>query len=230
MILGITPARGGSKGIKKKNLAMVKGKPLLQYTFDCVANLTCLDDYIVSTEDSEIANYAKKAKVSVPFIRPAHLATDDAAMMPVLKHALLSYEEMNNTEIDVLILLDATAPLRKAEDVEKALHMFNTNHCSAVVSGNLPSRNPYFNMVKPSGKFVEMAINSSDKSYSSRQSSPTVYDLNTVVWIFSRETVINEDRIPKKTCFYHVPLDRCIDIDTEHDLTYLEFLLQREKA
>jgi CMP-N,N'-diacetyllegionaminic acid synthase len=228
MILGLTPARGGSKGIPGKNIRLVRGKPLIAYTIECAKNLPILDEYIISTDDKGIAETAEKYGAKVPFMRPEKLAEDTAAMMPVIKHALLEMEALHSKTIEAVILLDPTAPLRDPVDIEESYKIFSENDCDVVVSCNEAHRNPYFNMITMRDNYFEL-VNKADFDVSRRQDAPVIYDLNTVVWIFSRKAVMEQTRMPKKTLMYKVPSERCIDIDTFEDLDYLEFKLERKE-
>jgi N-acylneuraminate cytidylyltransferase/CMP-N,N'-diacetyllegionaminic acid synthase len=119
-VLGIIPARGGSKGVPGKNIKVLAGKPLIVHTID-VALKSNLHSVIVSTDDEAIAEVSKKAGAKVPFIRPAELATDSAKSIPVALHALKAMEEIEEIVYDAIMLLQPTAPFKTIEDINKAL-------------------------------------------------------------------------------------------------------------
>ena len=226
MILGLIPARAGSKGVPNKNIRMVNGKPLIAYAIECGLTCPLIDQLIVSTDGPEIAKIAKDFGASVPFMRPAELAEDTSPMLPVMQHAVLMAEKKYGKRVEFLILLDPTGPLRIEDDLTACISMLNEQDCDAVVSANKAHRSPYFNMVKINEGYVDLFSSLEGGDISRRQDSPEVYDLNTVVWGYKRPALMEEnERIPKKTKLLLVPPERAIDIDTEHDLFILETLL-----
>ncbi len=231
VILGVIPARGGSKGVPGKNLRNVAGKPLVAHAIECSALCASLDKVIVSTDSTEIAQVAEAAGASVPFIRPADLADDNSPMIKVLRHALLAIEQVEETQVEAVVLIDPTAPLRKVSDIEGAIALFQEQSCDAVVSTNLAARNPYFNMVEEKGGYARLVKGSKKKEIIRRQDCPLVYDLNTVVWVFSRWTVLEcGERIPPRTVIFEIPAERAVDLDTEEDFRYLSFLMDSHRV
>lgn len=227
MVLGLIPARGGSKGIKKKNIRNLLGKPLISYTIECARACSFIDKVVVSTDDSEIAEISRNCRAEVPFMRPQELAKDDTPMLPVMQHAIEAIEAIYREKVNVLILLDPTSPLRKVTDIEEALSLFhNGDTCQAVVSGCEAHHSPYFNMVRLEDGFVEILIHS-NKDIGRRQDCPPVYDLDTSVWIYSRAAIMEiRKRIPPRTRLYKIPEERSIHIDTELDFMIVEFIMR----
>src|SRR5690606_35310248 len=132
-VLGIIPARGGSKGVPGKNIRPLNGKPLIVYTIEA-ALASRLTDVIVSTDDDAIANVAREAGANVPFRRPAELSGDSARSIPVAQHALKFMEEVNNTVYDAIMLLQPTAPFRTVEDINCALDILEATGADSVIS------------------------------------------------------------------------------------------------
>jgi CMP-N-acetylneuraminic acid synthetase len=132
-VLGVIPARGGSKGIPTKNLAPICGRPLLAYTADAVKESKTLTRAIVSTDDQRIADCARSLGLEVPFMRPSSLAADDAPMLPVLQHAI---DAMRATgfEADIVVLLQPTSPLRRGEHIDAAVDCLQRMRGDSVVS------------------------------------------------------------------------------------------------
>jgi CMP-N-acetylneuraminic acid synthetase len=222
MILGITPARGGSKGLPGKNIAVVNGKPLIAYAIDIGLTAPSIDHYIVSTDSQKISDIAKSYGADVPFLRPPSLATDTTPMLPVLHHAVLESEAHYQTRFDTIVLLDPTAPLREIKDVEECLNLYHKEECNAVISVNEAKKNPFFNMVQLIDGYCSL-VNTTDPPITRRQDAPEVYEMNTVVAVFSRSSVVNSDeRIPNKTKLFLVPRHRSIDIDSLEDLKLFE--------
>jgi CMP-N,N'-diacetyllegionaminic acid synthase len=229
IVLGVVPARGGSKGVKKKNIRNVCGKPLISYAIECGLHCPSIDHLWVSTDSREIADIAMEHGVDVPGLRPVALAQDTTPMMPVLKHVVTEAEKHYGCLIDFLVLLDPTAPLRTVPDVEGAIALFRDSDCDAVISGSAAHRNPYFNMVQMDEDYARLVI-ASEKPVGRRQDAPEVFDLNTVVWVFSRRTILEkQERIPERSVLYTVPASRSVDLDTEWDFQLLEFFLTRKK-
>ncbi|MFC1498519.1 cytidylyltransferase domain-containing protein [Verrucomicrobiota bacterium] len=225
MILGVIPARGGSRGVQRKNVRLVNGRPLIQYAIECALSCDCLDNVVVSTDDEEIAEIARKVGADVPFIRPSDLARPETPMLPVLKHALIEAEKFYKKTFDAVVLLDPTGPLRIVDDVEGAIKLFKDKQCDAVVSGNSAHRNPYFNMVKKDESGLASLVCEPEKPVGRRQDAPVVYDLNTVVWVFSRAMILEGKRLPENAYLYEIDVSRAVDLDTERDFKFLEFLL-----
>jgi CMP-N-acetylneuraminic acid synthetase len=229
LVVGLIPARKGSKGVPNKNLRLVFGKPLIVHAIECGLQCEFIDHLIVSTNCKNIATVARDSGAEVPFMRPKELATDEAPMLPVLEHAVLKTEEHYAEQVNCLILLDPTAPLRRLDDLIGAFDLFRNEDCGAVVSGSVAQRNPYFNMVQKKSTYYTL-VNNSMQTIGRRQDAPLVYDLNTVVWIYSRAAVLKQgSRIPEKTLLYEIPVDRAIDLDTELDFDLLDFILSRKK-
>ena len=132
-VLGVIPARGGSKGIPTKNLAPLGGRPLLAYTADAVNDSKKLTRTIVSTDDERIADCARSLGLEVPFIRPSSLAADDAPMLPVLQHAI-SAMRADGFETDMVVLLQPTSPLRSGQHIDAAIDWLQRVRGDSVVS------------------------------------------------------------------------------------------------
>ena len=132
-ILGIIPARGGSKGIPNKNIRLLNGNPLLYYTVKAAKMSGMVDRLILTTDSLEIADVGCSLAVEVPFIRPPELAQDDTPMLPVIRHTLGFVEEQGWVP-DIILLLQPTAPLRQAFHIQAAIHMLTELKCDSVVS------------------------------------------------------------------------------------------------
>lgn len=225
-VLGLIPARGGSKGIPNKNLMKVEGKELVRLAVEIGLSISELDYLICSTDSQRIADCAKDSGAFVPFIRPAVLAQDDTPMLPVIEHAILEIERIFSCTLDCVVLLDPTAPMRTPDDINDALRFFKKNKPDLLVSVHRGHHNPYFNMLEKKGEFFCLP-KGVEENYGSRQVAPLVYQINTVVWIYSRNAIINERvRIPKSTLIYEFPESRSIDLDTPDDLMKINYFLK----
>jgi len=141
-VLGIIPARGGSKGIPLKNLAELAGKPLLAYTTEAALNSRLLSRVILSTDHSEIARFGKGTGIEVPFLRPAEFATDSATIEAVVRHALNWLEETENYRPAAFVILHPTTPLRTAKHIDEAIEHLDRSDVDSVVSVSPPMEHP----------------------------------------------------------------------------------------
>src|SRR5712691_3013598 len=132
-VLGLIPARGGSKGVPRKNICMVAGKPFLQYTAEAALGALRLDRIVLSTEDDEIAEVGRRCGAEVPFLRPASLAQDTTPMLPVVQHAIRMLEAAGD-HFDAVCLLQPTNPLRRASDIDDAIDLLERTQADSVIS------------------------------------------------------------------------------------------------
>jgi len=138
--LGIITARSGSKGIPNKNISIINGKPLIQYTIEAALNSYLSEDLFVSTDSSKIAGIAANLGVKVPFLRPIELATDLSSSIDVIIHVLDKMPEYEN-----IVLLQPTSPLRNNEHINKAIETFENSKCDSLVSTrNIPFNKDYY--------------------------------------------------------------------------------------
>jgi len=224
--LAVIPARGGSKGLKNKNILPFLGRPLIEHAIKCGLACPSIDKVIVSTDSRKIAQIARKNGADVPFLRPAYLARDNSAMLGVLQHAIVKCERYYAQKIQTLVILDPTSPLRTRDDIEASMLKFLREDCDAVISGCPASHNPYFNMVVIKNGFVRLAI-AAKKRYVRRQDCPQVYDLDTTVWIYTRKAIMIEKKIiPARTKLYLIDENKSVHIDSKKDFFIAEQLKQ----
>jgi CMP-N,N'-diacetyllegionaminic acid synthase len=224
--LVIIPARGGSKGIPRKNIKLLGGKPLIQYTIEAAREL--FDDSIicVSTDDFEIKERVESLGLHVPFIRPAELATDRAGSYEVLLHALEFYEQKGYNP-DTIILLQATSPFRKAQHIKEALELYN-EECDMVVSVKITKSNPYYNLFEDSTE--GFLVKSKDAVFTRRQDCPDVYELNGAIYLIRagslKEKPLTDFSKIKK---YIMDEQSSHDIDTKLEWMLAESILSFKK-
>ncbi len=132
-VIGVIPARGGSKGIRRKNLVLLAGRPLLAYTCEAALGARSLDRVVLSTDDPEIADVGRRNGIEVPFLRPTELAGDDVPMVAVLQH-ILEWVEKEGENAEALVLLQPTSPLRTSQHIDAAVEIFYEKHADTVVS------------------------------------------------------------------------------------------------
>lgn len=216
-ILGIIPARGGSKGIPGKNIRMLGGKPLIHYAAKAARDSGLVDRLILTTDSPEIADAGKSLGIEVPFIRPAHLAQDDTPMFPVIDHAL-QFVENEGWQAEIILLLQPTAPLRKAKHLQTAVRILIGTKCDAVASVvEVPQHYaPDFVLKLEEGKlkpFLE-----GGERVTRRQDTRPAYSRDGTIYAFRRDVFIFKRSIYGDDCRpLIIPRDQSCNLDTLED-------------
>lgn len=222
-ILGVIPARGGSKGVPHKNIRPLAGKPLIVHTIEA-ARASRLSKVIVSTDDESIAEVARRAGALVPFVRPADLASDSAKSMDVAIHALKTMEAEDAIQYDAVMLLQPTTPFRSVEDINNAIDKLSVNpEADSVISvvdveGHHPARMKYIEdgrLVDP--PFVEAYENQN------RQELRPMFIRNGAVYLTRRETLLQRSYKGKVSLALIMPGELSINIDTLRDFDLAEW-------
>jgi CMP-N,N'-diacetyllegionaminic acid synthase len=226
-ILGIIPARGGSKSIPRKSIRPLAGKPLIAWTIKTALSCPTLDRAIVSTDAQEIAEIAQQYGAELPFIRPTELAQDDTPDLPVYQHALSWLAEHEDYYSDIVVWLRPTAPLRIVQDVEAAIQLLIETGADCVRSVSLAEHHPYW-MKRLDGDCLVPFVDGIDEStYYRRQLLPPAYRLNGAVDVTWCRTVMEKGLLyGGDVRGYVMPTERSIDLDTELDFALAELLLQ----
>jgi len=227
-------ARGGSKGIAGKNIKILAGKPLIEYTLEIATQFSHRYTNVVialSTDSIEIKNVALSSGLEVPYQRPEVFATDNAGKIDAIKDVLFFYENLNRTEYEYILDLDVTSPLRNLEDLSKAFQLLIDDKVAYNLFSVSPAnRNPYFNMVEKGTDGYFHLINKIPDNILRRQSAPKVYDLNASFY-FYRRIFFNLDfksAITEKSLVYEVP-HSCFDLDHPIDFEFLSYLIENNK-
>jgi len=218
-ILGVTLARGGSKGIKNKNLVEIKDKPLIFYTIKEARKTKEITNYIVSTDSSKIKKVAEKYKADVPFLRPKKFSKDNSSSASALKHALIECEKIFNKKFDYVVELMATNPLKKSKDIKSVIKIMLKNKSDSVIAVNqLFDHHPARIKKIIKGKLYDFAVK--EKLESRRQDlKPNAFVRSGSIYAMSRRFVMNEKRyFSGKSLAYILPLERTINIDDKNDL------------
>jgi CMP-N-acetylneuraminic acid synthetase len=225
-IVALICARGGSKGIPRKNLHPFGGRPLIEWAIDHALGVSRVRRVIVSTDSDEIAAVARHAGAEVPFTRPAHLAEDTSDEWLVWRHALAFVENDEGSLPDALLVVPVTAPLRAVQDLDRCIDEYAKGGADVVLSVTDAHRNPYFNMVKTAPDGAISLVIPPDGAVRRRQDAPPVYDVTTVGYVADPRFVLTRNRIFEgRVRHIHVPLERAIDIDSPLDLRMAECLL-----
>jgi CMP-N-acetylneuraminic acid synthetase len=228
-VLAVVPARGGSKGIPKKNLREVGGISLVGRAGELVRDLTWVDAGVLSTEDPDIAQEGRKHGLDVPFLRPDDLASDVAGSYGVWRHAWLAAEEHYGKRFDVSILLEPTSPLRRAEDVTATVKaLLDGGHKSAATVSPAPAHfTPHKCLTVGDGRIG--FYHQQGTQHSTRQTIPTYYFRNGICYALRREMLVQEDAIIGDDCAAVIVDRPVVNIDDPFDLELAEFLLEREQ-
>lgn len=184
--LFIIPARGGSKGLPRKNILPICGKPMICYTIDAARDVTSDENICVSTDDKEIMEVVENFGLNVPFIRPAELATDSAGTREVLLHAFDFYEHRLNRKYAKICLLQPTSPLRTSQHILEAYKLWE-NDLDMVVSVKESKANPYFNLFEETKE--GFLIQSKTGNYVRRQDAPKIWEYNGAIYLINPKSL-----------------------------------------
>jgi N-acylneuraminate cytidylyltransferase/CMP-N,N'-diacetyllegionaminic acid synthase len=227
VIIGAICARGGSKGVPRKNLRLLDGEPLLVHAIRCARACPSLDCVVVSTDDAEMAEAARRHGAEVPFLRPAALAQDDTPKWPVFRHLVESWEERSGETVRALIDLDTGVPLRQPADVEGCVRQLLARDADVVVTAYEAERNPYFNMVEIEPDGYARISKPTGEPITRRQAAPRVYSLSPSVFAIRRRALWQYEHWSESRFeIFVVPRERALDIDTELDFQFVRFLLE----
>jgi len=227
-------ARGGSKGIIGKNIKIILGKPLIDYTIHRAKQLTVNHKakIALSTDDKDIKQVAEKAGLFTQYIRSNYLSTDTAGKIETIKDLVLYEESLVNFKYDFVLDLDVTSPLRTITDIETAFEILKLNKQALnIFSVNVAARNPYFNMVEENTSgFYSLVKKIPDNNIITRQLAPKVYDMNASFYWYRRDffDLGLKSTITEKSLIYkmnHI----CFDLDHPVDFLFMEYLLENNK-
>lgn len=223
-IIGIIPARGGSKGIPRKNIKNLGGKPLITYTIEEALKSKYLNHVFVSTEDSQIAQISREYGAHV-VNRPSALAEDASKTLDVILH-VVEYLERKGIHLHIVVLLQPTSPLRNTEDIDAAIKLYLDNECDSVISVCEPNHSPFWCFTF-SGRYLQPLF---DKKFDNtrRQDLPKVVIPNGAIYISRPESIRKyEGFYGARIIPYCMPSERSIDIDTPLDFTVAEVLINK---
>jgi len=228
--LAVITARGGSKGIPRKNIKNLHDKPLIAWTIDIAKQSKAITHLIVSTDDKEIAKIAKQYGAQVPFIRPARLAQDSTPHLPVMQHAIHFMEKKLNCIFDYVVILQPTSPFRTVEDLDKTIKkLIKKNADSAVSLVKVEENHPVKIKKIKDGKVLPYCMK--EKEGIRRQDLPVAYKRSGAVYAIKRDLIIKENKLYGNNIVgYIVPKERSIDIDTPLDWVQAEHMLRKSNT
>lgn len=228
-VLGLIPARGGSKGVPRKNIRLLNGKPLLAYTAEAALKARTLSRVILSTEDDEIAEVGRSCGLDVPFMRPHELATDSATSLEVVRHAVLEMQRAGES-YDAVSLLQPTNPLRRAEDIDACVDLLDQSGTTSVISV-LPvphEYNPAWVYWKAESGNMKLSTGDS-QPISRRQDLPLAFHRDGSVYVTRCETILEENSLyGTRVVGYEMNPDFSANIDTENDWRRVEERLKKK--
>lgn len=220
--LAIIPARGGSKGLPGKNIALLGGKPLIQHTIEAALGSSYIHEVVVSTDSKQIAEVAQQAGASVPFLRPYALANDEAKSIDVLIHAVEYYEKINQS-FDYIILLQPTSPMRTTEHINEAFKSFYEHEADSLQSVTPSHSHPYLLRTMVEGQLLPFIKD--EASHLRRQDLSEVYVLNGAIYIIKKRLLMEDYRIVGERNYgYIMAKEDSIDIDNELDLKIAQLI------
>ena len=222
-------ARGGSKGVPGKNIRPLGGVPLIGHAIACAKSCAAIDRVVVSTDDTAIAEVARQQGAEVPFLRPAELATDEADEWLAWQHVVGELQRDGLKDDDILVSLPATSPLRRAADVERCIAEVHRDGVDGVMCVVPSARNPFFFAVTLDAEQRVSRLLAEEKTSVRRQDVPPVYDIVSVAFVARLGFVRSakswyEGRLKAVV----VSPDTALDIDTEMDFNFAEFLMRNK--
>ena len=221
-------ARGGSKGVPDKNVRPLAGAPLIGHTIRHALECGMFEHVAVSSDSQKILDVAKEHGIDHLVHRPAELASDQAGKIPAIRHCQEHMEKETGISYTTFVDLDATAPLRLADDIRLAIEILENRGCSNVISGSPARRSPYFNLVeaKPDG---HVALSKNDgNAYGRRQDVPASYDMNASIYVWQASTFRKDPAVfYTDTRLLVMPEFRSVDIDHEIDFHFVELVMNK---
>jgi len=221
-------ARGGSEGVKGKNVRLLLGKPLIVYSIEHAKESMQFDAIAVSSDSEEILSIAANAGADHLIRRPAELAENTSPKLPVIKHCVREVEQILAQRFEIVIDLDATSPLRAVSDIVEVIGLLEKKNVSNVITGMPAKRSPYFNLVEVNSKGTVQLSKTLPVAVTRRQDSPKCYDMNASIYAWKRDvlygslSIFNHD-----TLLYVMPEERSIDIDTELDFELVRYIIDK---
>lgn len=222
-------ARGGSKGVKNKNLKEILGKPLIAHSILQAKASGLFDVIAVSSDSQAILQVAKDYGADIVIERPAHLATDTAAKLPVIQHCVTEVEKVSGLVFDIMTDIDATSPLRNVQDLKKSIEILENHELATNLITGAPSRrSPYFNLVEENSMGFVQLSKKLPAAVVRRQDAPKSFDMNASIYVWKRDAFFYDASIfTPTTILYEMPEERSIDIDSELDFEFVSFLAEK---
>lgn len=222
-------SRGGSKGLPQKNIRPLLNKPLIGYTIEQAKALDWVNRIVVSTDDEKIKKIAEDFGIDVPFLRPAELATDSAGKLPAIINAVKKAEQYWSKNYDIVLDLDPTSPLRNLQDIANVVKILvEEPRVKSVFSVCEAYKNPYFNIVEENKNGYVQLSKKPPRLILRRQDAPKVYEMNASIYaIWKKKLFAAKTFLTNRTKVYVMPRERSVDIDSQFDFDFVEFLMRK---
>lgn len=230
--LAIIPARAGSKGLYKKNIKQLCGKPLIAWTIDSALKSKYLDEVMITTDSKEIANIAKEYNINIPFLRPKHLANDTSTSFDVVKHTIEYYKNKLNKEFDYIVLLEPTSPLRETNDIDNMIEKLieNKYKFDSIVSIGQVNEHPSIIKRIINDNYLKEYCKELDPK-SRRQDNDLAYFPYGVAYIVNTNILLQEKTFyTKKNTFFIIKRYQCYEIDDIYDFLAIENIIKYRKG
>jgi N-acylneuraminate cytidylyltransferase/CMP-N,N'-diacetyllegionaminic acid synthase len=221
-------ARGGSVGVKGKNIRLLLGKPLIAYSIEQALESKQFDAIAVSSDSEEILSIARDYGADYLIHRPAELAENTSPKLPAIQHCVKEVENLSAQGIEIVVDLDATSPLRAVSDIVNVIELLENKKVSNVITGMPAKRSPYFNLVEVGSKGIVKLSKSLPDAVTRRQDSPKCYDMNASIYAWRRDVLIESSTLfNHDTLLYVMPEKRSIDIDSDLDFEFVTFIMNK---
>jgi CMP-N,N'-diacetyllegionaminic acid synthase len=229
-ILAVITARGGSKRIPGKNIRPISGKPLLAWTIE--AALGCkhpLHAVVLSTDNADIAAVGRRYGADVPFLRPDNLATDASRSLPAVQHAVEFIEARDGVRMDWVMILQPTSPLRLPKNIDEAIALTENADCDSIVAVTEMATHPVYAKKIDAEGLLSPFVLEEPEGLRRQDVGPPAYVRNGALYLTRRDILMDQNSLYGKRCrAYVMPPERSIDIDTEFDFRFAEFLLEQK--
>jgi N-acylneuraminate cytidylyltransferase/CMP-N,N'-diacetyllegionaminic acid synthase len=230
-VLATICARGGSKGLRGKNIRTLHGKPLIQYTLECARQSARVGRFVVSTDSAEIVDVVTALGYDVDYRRPAELATDTVAKIDAIRHVTEFVERTHAFLPDIVVDLDIGVPLREPRDVDRAVDaLWGDPSMDAIVTVYPAERNPYFNMIERGANGYYGLVRKATPPLVRRQDAPAVFSVTPAVFGWRRERMDVTHLYEGRWGVVEMPIERSVDIDTEFEFRLVELLMSPTPA
>ena len=223
-------ARAGSKGVTNKNLRLINGLPLIAYSLQQAVETKLFSQIAVSSDSSEIRTTAMAHGATFVVDRPTQMASDTAPKLPAIRHCVETTEKEFG-QFDIIIDLDATAPLRIAADIIGSLKLLTATNADNVITGTPAHRSPYFNLVEQDVNGIVQLSKPLKDAVTRRQDSPKCFDMNASIYVWRRDALLNNPSLfVSSTRLFEMPRERSLDIDSEADFEMVEWMMSKGSA
>lgn len=219
-------ARGGSKGIKNKNIIKINNKPLIYYSIHLAKKMKEIDEVYVSSDSNNILNIAKKLGAKI-IVRPKNISNDKSPELLAWKHAI-KFLKKQKISFDIFLSLPTTAPLRSIIDIKKILKLIKKKNVDYVITAKKSHNNPWFNMVKKNRNGYFEKVISTKSKFNTRQEAPLTFDMTTIGYASRPGYILkSNDMMKGKVKMVEIPEQRSLDVDTLFDLKLAKLLIKQ---